>query len=197
MTLIWRGKNGDYLAFRVEPRLITVLTFAVRLQDDFSGQRPLGRVEVSLAGLSRKPWQNLSGYYLWTDLDRTETYTVTIEAEWYLPSKETVRPTDLEKKLPVRKIILKPNPLYPFPAAATLLRGVVKQNDQPVGQATVEVTASTASTITDAQGEFVLYFKEDHSNKVEIVIKKGATVKKIEKEIMEGKTTSAGVINLT
>jgi len=62
---------------------------------------------------------------------------------------------------------LVPTPSYPFPSGATLLRGTVSTTTGPLAGATVEQVSSSAatgdsavnpSTLTDANGEFVLIF---------------------------------------
>lgn len=58
---------------------------------------------------------------------------------------------------------LAPTPSYPFPAGATLLRGTVLAGTTPLAGATVERVPSESpgeNAVTDANGEFVLFFTD-------------------------------------
>ena len=55
---------------------------------------------------------------------------------------------------------LQPTPHYPFPSDASLVRGVVTLNAQPLASATVIRVGDATGTTTDANGEFVLFFSD-------------------------------------
>ncbi|HMK56408.1 MAG TPA: hypothetical protein VK448_07215 [Dissulfurispiraceae bacterium] len=169
------------------------LTFAVWLVDDFTQQKPEGSVQVNLKDGSIKASRNLSGYYLFNDLS-AGTHVISVESDMYLPAEMTIDTTTLDLKKPAVQLLLKPAPQYPFPASATLLRGVVT-NGSSVAGATVSVTAKPIMTFTDDRGGFVIYFKGIKTETVMVVIKKGADTKSIPATIEEGKTVSTGVIH--
>lgn len=173
--------------------ITTRLTFAVWLIDGFTQQMPAGSVQVRLAGGGMSAPKNLSGYFLFNDL-AAGTYTVHAESDLYLPVEETVDTSTLDPKNPVRQIILKPAPNYPFSAGATLVRGIVT-NGVPVAGADVSVTGKPISTSTDGRGEFVLYFRGIKTETIMVVIHKGADTKSIPATIEEGKTVSTGIIH--
>ncbi len=57
------------------------------------------------------------------------------------------------------RVRLKPNPLYPFPSSATLVRGSIHDTDgNPLSKAIVEVAGGILTTRTAKNGDFVLYF---------------------------------------
>ncbi len=57
-----------------------------------------------------------------------------------------------------RLAALKPSTAYPFPAGATLVRGVVKAGKVPLSGATVVRSGETFGYQTGTQGEYVLFF---------------------------------------
>lgn len=172
----------------------TDLSLALWLIDEFTQQGPAGRVEVKLKDGGPTAKKNLSGYFLFTDL-APGVYTVSIESDYYSTVEEAVDTSILDAKNPVVQIVLKTNSRYPFPAGATLLRGMVT-NGVPVAGATVSVTGKTITTVTDDDnGEFILYFKGIKTETITVVVQKGADTKSITTAIEEGKTVSAGIIH--
>jgi len=169
------------------------LAFAVLLIDEFTQQGPAGHIVVKLKGRGAKAIKNPSGYFLFTDLP-SGTYTASVESDYFFPVEETVDMSVLDAKNPVVQIVLKPNPGYPFPAGATLLRGVIT-NAAPVEGADVSVTGKTITTVTDKRGEFILHFRGIKTEAVTIVIQKGGDTKSVGATIEEGKTVSVGVIH--
>ena len=62
----------------------------------------------------KKTIENLSGYYLFMDLDQGD-YIVNIDSDYYLPEEITVDTSSFpDKKNPVKEVLLKPKPVYPF-----------------------------------------------------------------------------------
>lgn len=171
----------------------TDLSLALWLIDEFTQQGPAGRVEVKLKDGGPTAKKNLSGYFLFTDL-APGVYTVSVESDYYSTVEEAVDTSILDAKNPVVQIVLKPNPGYPFPAGATLLRGMVT-NGMPVAGATVSVTGKSVTAVTDGHGEFILHFKGIKTETITVVVQKGADTKSITTAIEEGKTVSAGIIH--
>jgi len=132
------------------------------------GGRPIGGVEVSLEESKRQPIRNLSGYYLFTDLEEGD-YTVRVTSDYYEQEEVTIPvsyPEDPNPEDFVVSIILKPVPFYPFPPGATLIKGVVKgrprgEEDgelQPIAGVRVRVFGEKQEDYTTEKGEFVIYF---------------------------------------
>lgn len=172
--------------------ITTNLSLAVWLTDENTGKKPMGRVKVTLEEGEIKAFKNLSGYHCFTDLSHKD-YNLNIESDFYFPAdKKIVIPLPDPKK-PVDDTILKPNPVYPFPISATLVRGLVS-NTGPVVNALVSVVGKTIETITDERGEFVLYFKGIKKEDITIEIRKDGDTKAVNTTIEEGKTISLGII---
>jgi hypothetical protein len=55
---------------------------------------------------------------------------------------------------------LRPTPSYPFPPGATLVRGTVLASGKPLAGATVLRLGDASGTLSDADGEFVLFFDD-------------------------------------
>jgi hypothetical protein len=55
---------------------------------------------------------------------------------------------------------LVPGRRYPFPPTATLVRGTVRSGGQPLAGATVRRTGDALASVTDATGEYVLFFDD-------------------------------------
>jgi len=169
------------------------LTFAAVLTDEYTQEGPVGGVQVKLKEGGLKATENLSGYFLFVDL-APGSYTILVESDHYFPAEKSVDTPTLDAKNPVVQMVLKPNPRYPFPARATLLRGVVT-NAAPVNGANVSVVGKTITTVTDERGEFVLHFRGVKTEAVTIMIQKGGDTKSVGATIEEGKTVSAGMIH--
>jgi hypothetical protein len=168
------------------------LAFAVLLVDEYTQEGPAGGVEVKLKEGGPKATKNLSGYYLFTGLT-PGVYTVNVESDYFSTVQESVDTSTLNPKNPVVQIVLKPSPGYPFPAGATLLRGVVTGGSAVPG-ADVSVIGKTMTTNTNERGEFVLFFRGIKTESITIVIKKGGDTKSVGATIEEGKTISTGTI---
>ncbi len=171
----------------------TNLSLALSLVDEFTQGKPVGAVTIIIKENGVRATQNLSGYYLFTDLAKA-IYTVRVEADYYSTIEKSIDTFALDAKNPVAEILLKPIARYPFPGSATLLRGVVASS-APVSGANVTVTGKAITTFTDAHGEFVLYFKGIKSETITVIVQKGADSKSITATIEEWKTVSTGVIH--
>ena len=137
----------------------SVLSLAVRLTDDFTGQpRPIGIVRVSLREHNRPAIQNPSGYFLFTDM-AANTYTLLVSSEYYFPVEREVSLPFADTLNPVVNVRLKPQPYYPFPPRSTLLKGLVTDTGGNfVSDAEVAILEKGLVNQTTDQGEFILYF---------------------------------------
>jgi len=93
------------------------------------------------------------------------------------------------------EIKLKPRPAYPFPGHATLIRGLVLNND-PVPDAIVKDVTNSMTTKTNKNGEFVLYYigiKDGTGIDIEI-LKNSDSKQLTDITITPGKTLSLGKI---
>lgn len=143
----------------------TTLSLAVRIVDAFNGGRPIGKPSVSIEGVDRGPVENRSGYLLFLDLDPdTEDGPVTVSVDggvYYADERVDVDLAALREEAPLAPVVLidlTPSTAYEFPAGTTLLRGHVRD---PAGtgvpKAELSVRGFDRSTVTEREGEFVLF----------------------------------------
>jgi hypothetical protein len=93
--------------------------------DDFSGDRPLGRVHIALEGLSVKPVRNPGGFYVFVKL-HPGVYRFTIESDYYLPCDGVLTISQSSDTKPhIVDIRLIPSVNYSFSPDCTLIRGAV------------------------------------------------------------------------
>lgn len=161
-------KENNYIVHPGDIQTLN-LSFAVWLVDDHTKEKPIGNIKVLIEEIDKKAIRNPSGYYFFTDLEARD-YTLSIKSEFYLPEKKLVNMSSSpfsDPKEPVvevdgkPEIILKPNPEYPFPANATLIRGQIKSNsEEPLAGIKVGVEEKNMESFTDSRGEFVLYFTD-------------------------------------
>jgi hypothetical protein len=143
----------------LKEQFATRLSFAVLLQDDFCKQGYLvDRPRVFLRETGREATENLSKYQVFVDLSDTD-YTLTVENKYYFERQVNVSIPGLDPRNPVVAVMMKPNSLYPFPAAATLIRGsITDAAGTPIENAAVSVAGSSVSNASESDGRFVLYF---------------------------------------
>jgi hypothetical protein len=162
------------------------LSLAVRLIDDFTRRPPDVRLRVLLnpaVGTIPIPRsvRGASGVYCFEDLPNAN-YKLTIETEGatspiYLQSPMDITiplPALPDPTIPLLEIVLSPSSAYPFPAGATLVRGVVRSTAMPNGlpDAVVSTTydqvhpadefltaPANITTRSDADGQFALFFR--------------------------------------
>ncbi|CAG0986311.1 MAG: hypothetical protein MPEBLZ_03317 [Candidatus Methanoperedens nitroreducens] len=174
--------------------IITRLSLAVLLEDDYTGEEPVGYVEVMYREGNQKAIKNLSGYYTFTDMAAGNN-TVSVRSKMYYSLELSVNPFLLDPKDPVLEILLKPLPSYPFPANATLVRGLLSNPDMNLtGNVNIKAIEPGIETISDNMGEFVLYFRDVKNKKITIELKKNGASKTVETNLDEGKTISLGKI---
>jgi len=178
--------------------ITTRLSFAIWLIDDYTKGKPIGRIQVGIKETGKKAIGNLNGYYCFTDLE-VGNYNVNIRSDLYFPEERTVNTSSFpDPKNPVLEIALKPGPVYPFPENATLLRGVVRDIinvNEPIRNAKVRVIDKSVETVTDEQGNFVLYFREiNNEENVNVEIQKYGYTKTVNVAVKELETRSLGII---
>ncbi|KQC04755.1 MAG: hypothetical protein APR53_02795 [Methanoculleus sp. SDB] len=180
---------------------ITQLALALKIFDKFTNKIPLGHLFFSIDGKTVTLSQNLSGYYLILDIDSLNGNGVlTIESDFYMKHQQSLQIPDLTTEPlmmnPVVPISLNPNPQYPFPSHATLVRGSVKDGAY-VADADVKVRDRVNSshwaetTRTDSKGEFVLFFKniQDPGETISIRVSEGGREEEKGETIFPRKTT--------
>lgn len=192
MAIIFPYVTGKFTAYEGD-KLTTILSLAVRLIDDFTERETIGSIKVTIKEGDIKAFKNLSGYYLFSDMN-TGNYNVAVGSDFYLPEETAVNIPQPDPKNPVVEISLKPRPSYLFPSYATLVRGLVSDGS-PVAKAEVEVVGKPIKTLTDEKGEFVLYFKGIEMENITVEIKKGGNTKSVNTTIEEGKTVSLGIVS--
>lgn len=188
MAIIYPYIKDLFKAYQGEKR-ITRLSLALWLTDEYTGEKPIGPIKVSLKEHKKRGFVNLTGYYCFTDVPNGN-YTLTIEGEYYFPVTKQIDLPLSDNKKPVITVTLKPRPHYPFPTATTLVRGVFR-NPEAVANAVIKVRNRPIETKTNEQGEFVLYFK---GIKTEDIILEITDIEPVSAMVREGKTESLGVL---
>lgn len=110
---------------------------------------------------------------------------------------------------PLEVVTLAPTPAYPFPANATLVRGLVRQGGTAVPNVVVTSTYQAVNpadpaltiprdveTLTDREGEFALFFEQLPLKTQAITIRVRGTAVQIAVVITEGTTLKNQVLNL-
>lgn len=106
-------KQNSYIVYPGDVRTRN-LSFALWLIDDFTKGMPIGDINVQIKERDKKAVKNLTGYYLFTNLDQGD-YIVNIDSDYYLPEEIKVDTLSFpDPKNPVKEVILKPKPVYPF-----------------------------------------------------------------------------------
>jgi len=144
----------------IAEQFIIRTTFSLRLSDDFSKQRFLvGTTDVFLKESKLKPIENQDKYYVYINQAGT-VFTARVENKYYFDKEVNVNISGLDPRNPVVPVVIKPNYLYPYPSAATLIRGkIVDTAGKAVEGATASIVNSvTVSNQSDAAGRVVLYF---------------------------------------
>lgn len=148
--------NGREVVF--DEILVTRVSLAVALVDSYTNEQPVGRVRVLLKELSRKGILNPSGYFLFLNVP-DGIYTLRVESEHYLDEELFLSLPSSPPGNPLVNIFLQPQPSYPFPPGATLIRGLVRDAvDNPIAGAGVEIVGKNIENRSVENGEFVLYF---------------------------------------
>ncbi|TFH40675.1 MAG: hypothetical protein E4G94_09210 [ANME-2 cluster archaeon] len=95
----------------------------------------------------------------------------------------------------VFEIVLKPNPVYPFPDAATLVRGTMSEIE-PEDPPLIRIKDSAEETKTDRRGDFALYLKGIKEKEIIIeIIRKDQNPQPIKTlKIKDGENISLGKI---
>lgn len=166
------------------------LSLAVWIIDDYSKKGPIGHIKVKIKEGDIKPVRNLSGYFIFTDL-KDGNYTVSIESDLYFSEERLIDLSSIpDPKNPVIEISVIPKPAYPFRNNATLVRGLVVSNANPVVNAQIKAVEKGVQTLTDNNGEFALYLQGNKTESITIEIKKNGNTKTITAIIEEGKGIS-------
>lgn len=193
------------------------LSFAVWLLDDYTQKKALGEVWVSLKRKNGKgedgkeedgkegdceyirAVKNPSGYYTYSELPPS-TYILSVESELYFFEEREFNPESFsDSKEPVIEIVLRPKPSYPFPARATLVRGMLAPGGSLPANVKIKVRGRDTQTIPDESGEFVLYFKEivKSGEEITVEVEYGRKKKTIKSTLEEGRSVYIGVVPLS
>lgn len=190
-------RTDHYVAFPADT-VTSRLSIAFKLVDDLTKNDPLGSIRVEIKETGEKAIKKPGGYYLFTDL-KGGNHTVSIDPDMYFPKAVAADISPFtEPENQVTEIVLVPRPVYPFSQNATLIRGVVRDAaDAPVKGAQLRVMDANAQTISDENGDFVLYLSSIASEKeMTIESKKNGNLRTVNILVKEFQTVSAGVISL-
>lgn len=137
------------------------------LIDDFTKDKPTGKIEVSIEGMNIKPVMNRSGYYIFFGLPEMELEFV-IKAEGFEEKREKIL---IKKDSPtIKTISLIPLPAYSFPSGSTIIRGTVFEegtaNPIEVVMVTLTIFGRNKQMTTTGGGRFVIYLNELNENRI-------------------------------
>jgi len=138
----------------------TRLSLAVYLQDGFSNVEPIGRTEVQIPGLMKKPLRNPSSYCLFLDLLPGD-YHLQARSDYYFD--QDVGPIKIEAQGLKDPLVIRllPGPSYPFPPGETLVRGILRESDMnPMPHARLSWNNNKVESMTSEKGEFAIYFRD-------------------------------------
>jgi hypothetical protein len=154
----------------ITEQTLTRVSFAVRLEDDFSGRGHLVHgTKVHIEENGRMAFENPSMYQVFTGVLETNV-TIQVENKYYFPKRVSVDIPGLDARNPVVKVTMKPNCLYPFPAGSTLVRGVILDAGSHGAEgAQVSVAGSTVTNESGGDGRFVLYWRPLEEDDVAVV----------------------------
>lgn len=186
----------------------TKLSFAVSLVDEYTKEKPIGGIEVSLKETGARAVKNPGSYYLFLNLP-DGSYTVQVKSDYYFDEVVGgINPAELDPRSPVVPITLKPTPSYPFPSAATLIRGMVYDSaGKAASDAKITVVGKDVEGKTTERGEFMLYFgslteddiivedgkryvKGNADKIIHLEVEYEGITKLMDLEVEEGKTTT-------
>ncbi|MCX7746436.1 MAG: carboxypeptidase-like regulatory domain-containing protein [Clostridia bacterium] len=119
------GEIKDFM-YSTHFRVNKSLSLVVCLRDVFRPDRALqGSVQVYLKESFKGPQKNLSGNYVFTELEEGQ-YTLCVDSQYYF---HYCQPVSIKKsKYSLVNIRLNPNIQYPFQRSDTLLRGTISDS---------------------------------------------------------------------
>lgn len=142
----------------LDRNIITDVSLAVVVNDDYTCREAQGDVFVTLKKGNKKTFKTPNGFHVFTNQPEG-LYTLDVRSDHYFSLGNVHVNLPIPDPQNPLVIILKPQPSYPFPASATLIRGsVLDTAEKPVSGATVEIIGKDITNHTNARGEFVLYF---------------------------------------
>lgn len=123
----------------------TILSLAIWLVDDFTKRNAIGHIKVKIKEGNIEPARNLSGYYIFSDLENVK-YIVNIDSEFYFPEESVI---DISK-IKTSNLMLKFNAKGPASkATSTKLKDVSKLQDGDIVEFQNPVGEIERKTITD------------------------------------------------
>ncbi len=123
----------------------TILSLAIWLVDDFTKKNAIGHIKVIIKEENIEPARNLSGYYIFSDLENAK-YTVNIDSEYYFPEERVI---DISK-IKTSNLMLKFNAKGPASkATSTKLKDVSKLQEGDIVEFQNLVGEVERKTITD------------------------------------------------
>jgi hypothetical protein len=196
------------------------LSLAVSVIDTFTALPAAVKLYVLLKERPRlQAILSTSGAYCFEDIPNGNYTLVTepdpVTADWFFlqPLPGNPWPTNFESAvtLPLAgaqplRVWLAPNPSYPFPAGATLVRGLVTKANAAAAGAIVSTTydqadpqdpqnntiAVNVATKSDSEGQYVLFFRmlPDSTQAVQVVAQFGGQQIQHQVNILEGRTVT-------
>jgi hypothetical protein len=151
--------------------IITNLTFAVFPVDDFTGEKPLGKIRVYLNGIKYEGVLNRSGYHLFLNLqdsilDDGNVLTIKSVQQYYQEKTKIFSKDEISANNLVFKVDLIPSASYPFAHNETLIKGTIMAETsngltslKTIFGAKVELRARNLEAFSDVTGAFIFYFK--------------------------------------
>lgn len=189
-----------------------IVSLVIQVFDRYTEKPITSGITITCDSKTILPKKSREGYLILTDLT-VGSYRIGVNSELFFPTPEIqiiaqVHPSP--QPIQIHQFSLNPRPIYPFPSDATLVRGTVVSSGATIDAADVtadreiivdkdkpeENIIQTVSTITDHNGEFVLFFRKCGKGTVTVTIKKAALIGKKTCELEDGEQISMNTIEL-
>jgi len=126
MAIEYPYRHYNYILYKgdIGPGSRDLFSLVLLLEDNVTGEAPIGRVAASLKETRQKPFKNLSGAICFKGLT-DGSYCLEIESDNYEPKNATIvisgnQNSPGTEKVKIERITLAPKPSYPFGNLLTL-----------------------------------------------------------------------------
>jgi len=174
MAIEYPYRHYNYILYKgdIGPGSRDLFSLVLLLEDNVTGEAPIGRVAASLKETRQKPFKNLSGAICFKGL-MDGSYSLEIESDNYEPKNRTIVISDNQnnsgtKKVKIERITLVPKPSYPFGNVLTLPVQIHDSEGKPLKNIKVHSRLLTPACFLKSRYDD---FLNTHMDKKEIIEK--------------------------